>query len=132
MRMRSNPTVVPVSQTPNLGQRDTHATLRDSMRDKPGTDEAKAPVFIRLQRDTKRDNEGTRASQGCPNAVRQLGRSRTVEPALTPEIRLWIDRVIVPALVRDFLTGLEEDASENLPSVGDSPTSNRQTLEEAK
>lgn len=132
MKKRRTTVTVPLSQTLGLGQWDTTANGRDSQRDKLGTDEAKVPVFIKLQRDTKRDSEETRASEDRPTAVRHLGRGGTIKLALTPELRQWIDRVIVPALVRDFLADLEEHASENPPSVGDCSSTNEQSPEEAK
>ncbi len=132
MKKQGNAITVPLSQPPGLGQWDASVQRRDSKRDKAGIDKAKVPVFTKLQRDSKRDSKKARASEVCPTTRQHLGQDGITRAILSPELREWIDRVFVPALVRDSLAGREEDAYENLPSVGDSSTSNRQTPEEAK
>lgn len=132
MKKRRNAVTVPLSQTLGLGRRDTSTSARDSQSDKRGTDEPKRSGFSSLQRDTEWDSERTGRSEACPRAARQLGQSGTGRATVSAEIREWIDRVIVPALVRDFLAEPEVQTSENLQSVGDCLTSSGQSSEGAK
>ncbi len=57
--------------------------------------------------------------------------SNNHNPTLTPELKSWLDRVIVPALVRDYLAQLEaEKVRCNGPkSSADSPAQSTATIE---
>ena|ERR1700733_2211862 len=116
MKHRSKLVTVPPSQALALGRRDNASNLRHRKCDELTPDKAKAPVFIGLQQETEQDIREQTPSEGCTKHSTRLGRAATDESAIEPELREWIDRVIVPALLCVYLE--ERNHASKLPREG--------------
>jgi hypothetical protein len=116
MKNRGKLVTVPVSRTAVMGRRDDASTLRHRICDEVTASKAKAPVFIGLQQETKRHIDRQPTTEDCTKHSTCLGRAPTDESGLPPELREWIDRVIVPALLRVYRE--ERNHASKLPPEG--------------
>jgi hypothetical protein len=116
MKNLSKLVTVPLSQTVALGRRDITLPLRDRECDEVTADEAKTPVFIELQQGTKRDIGEQPTAEGCTKHLTGMGHALNDKSPIQPELREWIDRVIVPALLRVYLE--ERNHASKLPREG--------------
>ena len=112
MTKQSNGTAVPPSQVLRLGHWDTATAPCDSQPGKVPVESAKVPVLIGLQPDFTTGITGTPRSEVGPSYSVRLGRNLPVERVLEPQLRQWIDRVIVPALLRIYSEEQRNDTSE--------------------
>jgi hypothetical protein len=115
MKNRSKFVTVPLSQAVALGQRDNASTPRHRKCDEITGDKAKVPVFTGLQQGTNQDIGEQSTAECCPKPSAGLGRGAN-DSAIPPELREWIDRVIVPALLRVYLE--ERNYASKLPREG--------------